>query len=908
MTIPTPRSAARRVSRILHSMRARSVLLAVVLLLAGRRSARAATFTVDRTDDDASVAAQACTGAVNDCSLRGAIIKANATAGADTIDLPAGTYTLSIAGADEDAAATGDLDITDDLTITGAARATTIIDGGQKDRVFQTDPSGGGTITVTIQHVTVQNGQSPDAGPVGGGGIRNGASSPSGATGGTLHLIDVAVINNTTTAGVNGGGLSNDGVMTIVDSVVSGNIAGGLGGGIVQNDEGSLSISGTTISGNGATGSGGGLFTGFFSTSASPVASIDGSTFSGNTGSTGGGIARNRGNLTVTNSTISGNTATNGGFAGGGIFDAGGFVASMLLVNCTISDNTATPPGAGGGIANNGVIGGSLETKLANTIVAGNHAGSDLDFEGGVLSAGFNLIGDTTGLTVDLNSDTTGDQMGVANPHLGALANNGGFTQTHALLSGSPAIDAGNPAASDGSGVHCRTTDQIGTTRPVDGDGSGSARCDIGAFEVAVVPTTPTPTRTATPTPTLTPTHTPTPTATQTTLATLTATPTHTATPTPTVTASPGGEICGNCIDDNNNGMTDSGDPACRLPDGGSGVGDAKRGKKLVKCAVAIQKSGAKFAAKRLARLQKCLDTVLACVQVKDADPACLTKAQTACEKGFSAFTGDEASLTAKITKSCGPPAVAPTDLTDGTGLGYGLQVPTSPCVVAGAAVPTDAAGVATCVAKIHACRAAAALGIEVPRAAGLLTLVNHQAAEFPCLPAVQLGGATNLGDAKTDKIAAKCEAAIKKAGAKLVDTEVKGLQKCANGVLTCVQVKPTDAKCLPKARTGCDKVYGKLVDIGPGTGLGAKLLASLLKACQVPALSLPDVFDDDGLGLESIESLCTLVGHPGIQNGITATSGCLEFFHKCNASLFVEGEIPRLRELLLLGGHAALP
>lgn len=99
-----------------------------------------ATFDVDRTDDNAG--ATACTGALNDCSLRGAIIAANANGvGADTINLPAGTYTLTLAGINEDLGATGDLDITSNITIAGAGAASTIIQAGTTnangiDRVF----------------------------------------------------------------------------------------------------------------------------------------------------------------------------------------------------------------------------------------------------------------------------------------------------------------------------------------------------------------------------------------------------------------------------------------------------------------------------------------------------------------------------------------------------------------------------------------------------------------------------------------------------------------------------------------------------------------------------------------------------------------------------------------------------
>jgi len=102
--------------------------------------ARAANFTVTKTADTADGICDA------DCSLREAIIAANAGPGADIITLPAGTYTLTIAGANEDDAATGDLDIKGDLMINGATGATTIIDGGAIDRVFQVI----GAVTVTL--------------------------------------------------------------------------------------------------------------------------------------------------------------------------------------------------------------------------------------------------------------------------------------------------------------------------------------------------------------------------------------------------------------------------------------------------------------------------------------------------------------------------------------------------------------------------------------------------------------------------------------------------------------------------------------------------------------------------------------------------------------------------------------
>ena len=112
-------------------------LIAVVLM--GRANGtRAASFTVDSTADavDASPGDGVCAASAGQCTLRAAVQETNARRGADSINVPAGTYVLAIPGAGEDASATGDLDITDDLTITGSGAGRTIVDGGHLDRVF----------------------------------------------------------------------------------------------------------------------------------------------------------------------------------------------------------------------------------------------------------------------------------------------------------------------------------------------------------------------------------------------------------------------------------------------------------------------------------------------------------------------------------------------------------------------------------------------------------------------------------------------------------------------------------------------------------------------------------------------------------------------------------------------------
>jgi CSLREA domain-containing protein len=440
------------------------VVLAVLLLLGIGRSSYAAGFVVDSQADavDANPGDGVCDDGSGNCTLRAAVQETNALPGHDSIDLPAGTYSLSIMG-DEDAAASGDLDITDDLTISGAGATTTIIDAGnlsgQPDRVFEVI----GPKSVAISGVTIQNGYAHSNY---GGGIYGYQ--------GSLALTQVSIRDNR--AGIGGGIYSND--LELVDSTVSGNEAQ-QGGGIFI-DAGSALITSSTISDNEAYTSGGGIW----GSPGPAVLQIEKSTISGNHAQGGGGIF-NVAQMNLVNSTISGNDADEGG----GIENYNTFGTALLhLTNCTVSDNVAG--GGSDGIWNND--GGVLEVE--NTIFANSPAGANC--LGPITSHGYNLDSDgTCGLS------GAGDLTG--SPQLGPLQDNGGPTQTHALLEGSPAIDAGD----NGS---CPPTDQRDVSRPVDGDMDGSAICDIGAFEF-LPPPTPTPTPTATPTPAPTPTPTATP-------------------------------------------------------------------------------------------------------------------------------------------------------------------------------------------------------------------------------------------------------------------------------------------------------------------------------------------------------------------------------------------------------------
>ncbi len=304
---------------------------------------------------------------------------------------------------------------------------------------------------------------------------------------GTLSLSGSTVSDNTATATAAGGGIYNDpsGTMTITTSTIAGNMAtttlNPYGGGIFN--AGALTLTDSTLADNSTAlvnaSGGGGLFN-FYGGSAV----IEDSTVSGNSGSEGGGIY-NVATLTVVDSTIAGNYS---GY-GGGVYNG----ADLTVVESTIADNTGTAYGGGiwtaapltavnSTIANNTSNGGgggiwaqAAEVTLDNTIVAENNY--DLAGQGGGSFTGSNnLVGyDATGTLS--NSDNL---LNVADPGIGLLANNGGPTQTIALLAGSPAIDAGsNALAVNPITGQALTYDQRGAGFPRIVNGT----VDIGAFE-----------------------------------------------------------------------------------------------------------------------------------------------------------------------------------------------------------------------------------------------------------------------------------------------------------------------------------------------------------------------------------------------------------------------------------------
>ena len=507
-------------------------------------------FTVTRTDDPPP---DGC--APGDCSLREAIIAANVTPGADVILVPDGTYTLTIPGAGEDGAATGDLDITDDVTVVGASRNGTIIQGGSSspvppstcadcvDRVFDVlTPA-----AAALEHLTIRHGY---AGDDYGGGIRIHSV-------GGLTLDDCAVASNSAARGggialpQNGAQVNSTAVLR--DSTVSGNRAVDRGGGVYA-EAAEVTVATSTLSGNTAA-HGGGIFGFFFSNLA-----VEDSTISGNDAD---GIFAQFSGVTIRNSTLSGNSG----------FGVDNNSSDTQGSATTISNSTIAHNEIGLGTSQ------GMELAVKNSIIADN----DADWSGPIPEELGGDLGGNLSTTPIFSPEDSFSFVSSAELMLGPLQDNGGPTQTHALLPGSVAID--HLSAARGFACTGPSTDQRGALRPTDGDGDGAADCDAGAFEApAASPTTTSTSTTSSTTTTSTPTTSSTTTTSTSTTSSTTTTSTSTtsspSTSSTTTTTLPPSSTCGNGVvesgeecDDGNTAGGDCCSPTCQIEADGTACG-----------------------------------------------------------------------------------------------------------------------------------------------------------------------------------------------------------------------------------------------------------------------------------------------------------------------------------------------
>jgi len=447
-------------------------------------------------------------------ALAAAITTANGNGVADTIDLAAGaTYGLTAVNSTPAWGANGLPVITSPITIQGnGATLERSASAVANFRHFGID--GGGHLT--LNDLTLRNGTTSGATAGGSVHVRSGTLTANDATftnnhcsgvclGGAIHLqsndsvveLRDSILSENSSA--EGGAIDvfANGTLTLTRVAVVGNVVMREpslvdGGGIAASGVATITIVDSTISGNQAIGPSAfvGALGGGLSDQSGATWVIDRTTIADNTVSptvndaSGGGIYEGgAANFTIRNSTISGNHATTietnvfDACAGAGIEAEGG--GTWTLNNVTISGNTITATmGANARGAGIGIIDVASMT-ISNSIIAGNTGAAGapdcftLDAET-LTSGGHLLIEDPTGCTITAG---TGDISG-EDPLLGVLGPNGGPTFTQALLPGSPALEAGDPATPGSGGTACEAVDQRGLCRP------GGARCDIGAFEL----------------------------------------------------------------------------------------------------------------------------------------------------------------------------------------------------------------------------------------------------------------------------------------------------------------------------------------------------------------------------------------------------------------------------------------
>jgi hypothetical protein len=420
--------------------------------------ALAATYDVDTAIDSAAAGYQACTAAANDCSLRGAIMKANDNAGHDTINVSLGTFLLDL----------GPLEIDSSLSLIGAGAGGTIIDGQDESRVIIV--YGGNDPTVSIVDLTVRNGRGLESQEGGGVRVNSGAY---------VTIIRSIITDNGSLAP--GGGLANGGTLVLIETSVHDNHVpyhliydtGGVqhsGGGITNFADATLRIIRSSITDNSAT--------------------------------RGGGIRNLGGHIEVINSTVSGNYAYS---RGGGIMNFG----TAWITFSTITDNEtdgffehADVYSGGGGIYNDP---GSdpdpapvdtARVSIANSIVAENrdnqltsndtHSPDCFSIEpSSFTSFRGNVIGIVRGscnlADTIFGTDASFDQIGFFNfpldPWLQPLAYNGASTLNHEIQQVSPALDRGDGVTS-ADFFDCPDTDQRGVPRPQ------GEECDAGSYEI----------------------------------------------------------------------------------------------------------------------------------------------------------------------------------------------------------------------------------------------------------------------------------------------------------------------------------------------------------------------------------------------------------------------------------------
>jgi CSLREA domain-containing protein len=500
---PTNRSHPRVTPYVLMGLLGLAGLMACTSSPIGSTPTELTVINVNSTTDgvDSNPGDKQCADTQARCTLRAAIMEANETEGTQTINIPAGTYILTLAGLGS--SQSGDLDLTSEIRLIGANTATTIIDANGLDRAVATGRTDRKTIGITAKNLTLRGGTVSGSGggwqsiytdltlenisftgnssTEDGGGlyVEEGAinlsslrfenNTASGVGGGlasrttSITVKNSSFINNTSRASAKlaasinttggGGGLYSSPNIEISGSTFSGNTApNGSGGGLLA--AGKLNISTSKFSGNQAGACGGGVSLGTTYFQISGALTLSSSSLTANSASQGAGLCTNAGSANLTNSTISGNQASD---SGGGIFSE---YTDFSMTHTTLADNTAILLGGSDVLASTNA---SFVVRASILMSGGGKSCSS--YGGTIISTGGNVISDAS------CAFTTATDLQSANAQLAALSpvSNQVFS-VRIPASVSPAVNR-VPANL------CSSVDARGVARPQ------GAACDSGAVE-----------------------------------------------------------------------------------------------------------------------------------------------------------------------------------------------------------------------------------------------------------------------------------------------------------------------------------------------------------------------------------------------------------------------------------------
>jgi len=496
-----------------------------------------------------------------------------------------------------------------------------------------------------------------------------------------------------------------------------------------------------------------------------------------------------------------------------------------------------------------------------------------------------------------LNAGAAGDEGSDVSPR---LATDGGRWI---------AVWSSDDPGAGGLGTDTDVLYAIGLARCGDGVVDPGELCDDGNQEggdgctaACTLPATPTPTPTATPTPTPTRTTTPggpdgaTPSAAAT--AALTATPAADGPPSPDPTPTGAPTAPPPATGTATAGATAT--PSARETPGLS-LPDRARARAAVKCQDAIATTLERVVRARFRALARCEQRLQRCLQLRPDDAACLDGAAERCVRALGTGARAEARGRAAVARRCGPDALDPADLLSASGLGYEDLAPL--CEASFGVVLADAASVADCLLRQHACHVERMVEVLAPRTRELMRLPPGGGVTvdpLACLPD-HGGSGEALSGPSLGTAVVRCASAIAGAGATFVRRGQRRYARCVGAVLACLQGDPTSAACLDKAAARCDKEFAR-------TERDERRLGkALARRCEEERISFDRLQSGAGAGLDAAAPACAAVG-VGDLASLAAYQECVVRHQTCRLGALARFALPRAPELLPLVGLGLEP